>query len=318
MQPETINLISSDAKEFKISKKTAELSATIKNIIKDIGTSQSIPFANISSEDLELIIAHLHLIENLQQNASGQYNLRQARINVRPQIKKLTPQKIIDLLLTANYLDIQPLINVYAMALIMVMPEQYYVFSYGLEKRVIIQKNFLQSYFSELLKDTKKTMPTDLIDTMVTMQKEIEEEVNTRNRRTIQLFKLLGAKRSTQNTIKMKQLIDEDINLNMQDQSETPLIKAIIYNHYDIALDLINAGAGVNYSSSDGRTALMKLAAGSDVKGQPCAHIPVFNALIKAKADLNAKDKTGKTALSIAITVAHKPMIHALKQAGAI
>lgn len=116
----------------------------------------------------------------------------------------------------------------------------------------------------------------------------------------------------------MKQLIDEDINLNMQDQSETPLIKAIIYNHYDIALDLINAGAGVNYSSSDGRTALMKLAAGSDVKGQPCAHIPVFNALIKAKADLNAKDKTGKTALSIAITVAHKPMIHALKQAGAI
>jgi hypothetical protein len=317
MQLETISLISSDGKTFIISKKAAEFSGTIKNLINDIGASEPIPFTNISSEDLELISSHLQLIENLQQDRLGQYNLRQARTNLRPQIKKLSPQKLIDLLLIANYLDIQPLINAYAMALIMLMPEEYYIFSYGFEKKVIIEKSFLQSYFAELLKDTKKTIPTEMISYMEKMQNEIIEEVENRNKKTIELFRLLEAKKSNQNTIKMKKLIDEGININKRDKWGTPLIKSIIHNHYDIALDLISSGANVNLVSSDGRTALMKLAAGSDVKKEPCPHLEIFDALLKAKADLNIKDFSGNTALSIAVTVAHKPMIRALKQAGA-
>jgi ankyrin repeat protein len=315
---ETIKLISSDNKEYSISKKSAELSGTIKHLISDIGESNSIPFNNISSNDLEIIINHLKSVENLYIDPTGKYNSRQARINLRPLIKNLTPLELTDFLIVANYLDIQPLINAYSIALILAMPEYYYTASNGLEKKVNLQKNFLQSYFTNLLKDTNnKALPVGIIDSMLLMQKDVEEEFSSRNRNTKQLFRLLAGKRTNQNAIKMKQIIEDGINLNMQENGETPLIKAIIYNYYDIALDLINAGADVNIASYDGRTPLMKLAAGSDVKGEPCPHMKIFNALLKAKANLDAKDKANKTALSIAITVVHKPIISALQQVGA-
>src|ERR1700733_6899002 len=323
LQVPSVILISSDGKEFTIAQSTAELSQTIKNMISDVGASEGIPFTNISSKDLEIIVSHLRAIENLKRNPGNKYNLRQVRVTLRPQVKNLTQQELIDLLLIANYLDTPPLIHAYAVFLVMTVPESLYTATFGSGTIFVPQNDKFQKYFANVLQGTGKNIPAELIQYIVSIDESVIKEEKTKYNkngpleRTLKLFTILGQKKSDQNTAQMKQLVQEGIYPNMTSEyQETPLLKAISYSQNDIAIDLIKAGADVNATDENGRTPLMKLAALSDFR-KPCTHLEIFKALLNANANLNAKDKSNKTALSIATTVAHIPIMKELQKAGA-
>jgi ankyrin repeat protein len=169
-----------------------------------------------------------------------------------------------------------------------------------------------------VLQGTGKVIPSDIVQYMISMGAIIKEEAIAKARRTSELLKLLREKNSDTNTIKVKRLIDEGVNLNVRfEDKETPLIKAIANNKNEIALELIKAGADVNLAADLGRTALMKLAGLSDTAKERCIHLKLLNALIAAKADLNAKDQFNNSALFIAINMGHIPIAKELIKAGA-
>lgn len=90
-----------------------------------------------------------------------------------------------------------------------------------------------------------------------------------------------------------KQLIDKGADVNAKDNNaETPLFIAIIFNKIEIARLLIEKGADVNAKRDDGMTPLHFAA--------NYGEIITAQILIENGADLNAKDKKGKTPYDIA------------------
>lgn len=291
-QQPSITLVSNDDKEFKIVQNIVEFSKTIKLLISEVGTSESIPL-NVSSENLSIILDHLKIIEKLR---SDDRNFKNVYMHIQPLLKNFSQQKLIDLLLIANYLDIPPLLYTYGLAFAMTISPNTFTTSYG---------NYRHSQAETLL---GKTIPAEMVKYIISFEDAIWE-------RTLKFFTLLNGKKSVGKITQAKHLIDQGIYLDrVSAEQKTPLIKAIAELQNEIALELIKAGANVNATDQNGRTPLMKLAEfGRFYENQ----LEVVNALIKANANLNARDNSNNTALIIARNTGHKALVQKLIKSGA-
>ena len=104
-----VTLVSSDGQQFTISKKVAEKSETIKMMLSDVGADQ-VPLSNIDGKTLQVFIdiaqKELVLGEGKKDKELLDY--------LEPNVAKLTMAEKYKLLLAANYLDYQILLNVVA------------------------------------------------------------------------------------------------------------------------------------------------------------------------------------------------------------
>jgi hypothetical protein len=78
------------------------------------------------------------------------------------------------------------------------------------------------------------------------------------------------------------------LDLQSEDRSSTGLIDCVMGNHYQMALDLIEAGADLNFRTKDGQTALV-LAVGA-------GYVKITEALLEAGADPDIADSLGVSA----------------------
>ncbi len=128
-----------------------------------------------------------------------------------------------------------------------------------------------------------------------------------------------------------------DVNIANRD-GKTALMLIIIdpYNDYGkIATKLLAAGADINVMDNKGRTVLMDFVDKVDEKKAACADKDIggiecdvpypktskimdyLNTLLSAGADINAKDKNAKTALTLAKEKGNEEIVKLLKAAGA-
>jgi hypothetical protein len=107
-----VTLVANDQKEFTIARSTAEFSETIKNMIEVVGTSNPIPFKDINSCQLSLIIESLKKIEEIAQTQSLIFFLKSDKII---DLDRLFIGKsyadVIEILKAVNYLDIPLLLE---------------------------------------------------------------------------------------------------------------------------------------------------------------------------------------------------------------
>lgn len=109
-----IKLVSMDDKEVQVAKNVAELSVTIKNMLQDIGDTETpIPLPNISGNILVKIVEYCqHYIDN---PPAIEEDKEKRSDNVSPWEQtfcQVSNVVLFDLILAANYLDIKPLLDV--------------------------------------------------------------------------------------------------------------------------------------------------------------------------------------------------------------
>lgn len=110
-----ITLLSSDNKEFKVEKEVAEKSVLIKNMLEDIGESDSsIPLPNVKGKILEKVIEwctyHKDKFKKYE-NEDG--NFRNTEIDEWNQkYMEVDQETLFDIILASNYLDIKPLLDI--------------------------------------------------------------------------------------------------------------------------------------------------------------------------------------------------------------
>lgn len=104
----------------------------------------------------------------------------------------------------------------------------------------------------------------------------------------------------------------------------TPLAMAIADDHYEAAKALIDAGADVKKAQGADQLTPLMIAAGQTGPAEGAVFLPdstrpidVAKALIDRGADVNAKSKTGVTALMVAAAHNNPPMIGLLIESGA-
>lgn len=102
---------------------------------------------------------------------------------------------------------------------------------------------------------------------------------------------------------------DSDLNIKEPSRKSTPLITAAAFDEPDAAQILVNAGANINATNTDGSTALITAAAFGKTE--------VAEVLIKAGADLNIQNNDGSTALHTSAFLCNKEIVEALLKAGA-
>jgi len=94
----------------------------------------------------------------------------------------------------------------------------------------------------------------------------------------------------------------EEIDINSQDENgNTLLIYAAMYNNKNILNQLIRVKADVNIRNSDRNTALNFAALGGDIE--------IVEALVKAGSEINVKNKYGATALLLAKKKSHTKIV---------
>ena len=111
----------------------------------------------------------------------------------------------------------------------------------------------------------------------------------------------------------VKALLAAGADVNAADHlGETPLLGVSGFLPAEVAFDvrreLLAAGADVNASNGEGTTPLMMAAATGDVE--------TVKLLLKARARVNMRSATGKTALSLGEQFDHRDVVRLLRQAG--
>ncbi len=106
----------------------------------------------------------------------------------------------------------------------------------------------------------------------------------------------------------VRALIRAKAKLDQKANGTTPLLVTIHNAHEECALELIQAGADASITGLGGRNVLMNAALTGQTR--------VVEALLAARADPNAKDKEGKTALMLANEQVKEPIVKLLIDAG--
>jgi len=113
---EEIKLLSKENKEFKISKKAADLSVLIKNTLADMGTDNAIPLMEVDEKSLEKIVLYLNkwngespaeiekplkssIMKEVTDDWSGDF------------IDELDLESLTNLTVSANFMEIIPLLD---------------------------------------------------------------------------------------------------------------------------------------------------------------------------------------------------------------
>ncbi|CAD7700345.1 unnamed protein product [Ostreobium quekettii] len=130
------------------------------------------------------------------------------------------------------------------------------------------------------------------------------------------LAKKLGKKlwkaASEGNVKKVQKLIGRGASLKVRrgELKDTPLMISSANGHLEVVETLIDAGAGVNASDRDRRTALYKASF--------AGHLPIAEALLAAGAAVNKAKDARITPLWAAAHEGHAQVVNALLQAGAL
>lgn len=105
-------------------------------------------------------------------------------------------------------------------------------------------------------------------------------------------------------------LRQKNIDIEKKDiYSNTPLYYAATNGNEEIFNELVKAGANINQTNSDNKTALQIAVIENK--------LPIINRLIELQADLNHQDNAGNTALMVATTKNNKSIVRALIDAKA-
>ncbi|KAF9366658.1 MAG: Skp1 family, dimerization domain-containing protein [Benniella sp.] len=113
----SIVLTSSDGKSFKVDKEVAERSILIKNMIEDVGESDSpIPLPNVSSNVLQKVIDYCDHHRNDPIQVTDETDDPRKRSNDIEEwdlkFMQVDQEMLFEIILAANYLDIKPLLDV--------------------------------------------------------------------------------------------------------------------------------------------------------------------------------------------------------------
>ena len=99
------------------------------------------------------------------------------------------------------------------------------------------------------------------------------------------------------------------IESRLEERNETPLIWAVSEGYHDVALTLIEAGAALDETNSDGNTALLRAACENRAE--------LASVLIKVGAKLDVQNVDGYSALVLAKRRGNKAIVDSLQAAGA-
>ncbi|KAF9579144.1 hypothetical protein BGW38_004727 [Lunasporangiospora selenospora] len=113
----TITLTSLDNLEFKVDKDVAERSVLIKNMIEDVGESDSpIPLPNVTSAVLKKVIEycehHRHDPVPVQDESDDPRKRSNDIEEWDMKFMQVDQEMLFEIILAANYLDIKPLLDV--------------------------------------------------------------------------------------------------------------------------------------------------------------------------------------------------------------
>ncbi|KAF9114816.1 hypothetical protein BGX27_009764 [Mortierella sp. AM989] len=110
-------LVSSDSQEFKVDKEVAERSILIKNMLEDVGESDSpIPLPNVTSTVLTKVIEYCEHHRNDPVQVPDETDDPRKRSNDIEEwdmkFMQVDQEMLFEIILAANYLDIKPLLDV--------------------------------------------------------------------------------------------------------------------------------------------------------------------------------------------------------------
>ncbi|CEP15341.1 hypothetical protein [Parasitella parasitica] len=108
-----VKLLSSDNEEFTVDKEVAEKSVLIKNMLEDIGDSDSpIPLPNVKETILKKIIewCEHHRNDPVVQDEQERRNTDIEEWDQK--FMEVDQETLFDIILAANYLDIKPLLDI--------------------------------------------------------------------------------------------------------------------------------------------------------------------------------------------------------------
>ncbi|KAI9320230.1 E3 ubiquitin ligase complex SCF subunit sconC [Dichotomocladium elegans] len=109
----TVKLISSDNEDFTVDREVAERSVLIKNMLEDVGDSDSpIPLPNVTAKVLRKVIEWCDHHRN-DPVVNDEQERRNTDIEEWDQkYMEVDQETLFDIILAANYLDIKPLLDV--------------------------------------------------------------------------------------------------------------------------------------------------------------------------------------------------------------
>ncbi|MCL2320107.1 MAG: ankyrin repeat domain-containing protein [Treponema sp.] len=125
---------------------------------------------------------------------------------------------------------------------------------------------------------------------------------DTRNKAGVPLL-CMAARKGKREVIRFLFAAGAQVNLQADDRGTTALMESVMGKYYDLAMDLITAGADVNLKSKDGQTALVVAVGAGQEK--------IVEALLKAGADPDIPDSLGASARKYA-ALFHKKSIQDL------
>jgi S-phase kinase-associated protein 1 len=108
-----VTLQSQDGQEFKVEVKVAQMSETIKNLIEDAGTEESVPLPNVTGRILSKVVEYCkyHIEHPSTEERKPEEKRTDDIIGWDLDFCKVDQPTLFELVLAANYLDIKSLLD---------------------------------------------------------------------------------------------------------------------------------------------------------------------------------------------------------------
>lgn len=111
-----VKLLSKDGKEFKINRKSAELSVLLKNTLQDMSSDEAIPLMEVDDKSLERVIEYLNKFKGEAPPEIEKPLKSTVLKEVTDEwsaafVEGLELELLVDLTVAANFMEIQPLLD---------------------------------------------------------------------------------------------------------------------------------------------------------------------------------------------------------------